>query len=39
LIKARADWDRERKKILTEHDNEVNMVRTQAEDEFLEELK
>jgi len=39
LIKSKADWDRERKKMIADHENELNMVKTQAEDEFMEELK
>ena len=39
MARAKCDWDREKKKLNAEHQNELNMLRGQMEDDAQEELR
>ena len=39
LASSKAVWEREKKKILQEHDSNMNSLRNQLEDEALEEQR
>lgn len=37
--RAKCDWDREKKKLIQEHENQMNQLRNELEDENMEELR
>lgn len=39
MARAKCDWDREKKKLNVEHQNELNMLRSQMEDDAQEEMR
>jgi len=39
MARAKCDWDREKKKLIQEHENQMNQLRNQLEDESMEELR
>ena len=39
MARAKCDWDREKKKLNTEYENQLNLLRTQIEDDSLEEVR
>ena len=39
MARVKCDWDREKKKLNAEHQNELNMLRGQMEDDAQEEMR
>ena len=39
MARAKCDWDREKKKLIQEHESQMNQLRNQLEDENMEELR
>ena len=39
MARAKSDWEREKKKLNSEHENAINMLRSQMEDDSQEEIR